>query len=141
MNGEGPQNNWALGQGSFSKENVIYWINSNSFRGASYVKKIDFWIKNINEIKVNVIATKDLLPSNTDNVLLVIDVQGFELDVLKGIDWQFPPKYIMIEEDLNNREARNYLLSKKYSLISDSSNNLFFTLNEVDKSRITINNL
>jgi FkbM family methyltransferase len=134
MNGEGPQNNWALGQGSFSKENVIYWINSNSFRGASYVKKMDYWIKNINEIKVNVIATKELLPSTTDIVLLVIDVQGFELDVLKGIDWQFPPKYIMIEEDLNNREARNYLLSKKYNLISDSSNNLFFTLNEVNKS-------
>jgi FkbM family methyltransferase len=126
MNGDGPQNNWALGQGSFSKENVVYWIKNNSFRGDEYKKNIQFWIENIVEINVPVLETQNLLLKSSKNILLVIDVQGFELDVLKGIDWNFPPKYIMIEEDLNDRSAREYLISKGYDLFTFSNSNLLF---------------
>ena len=35
-----------------------------------------------------------------DNLLVVIDVQGFELDVIRGIDWSYPPAYIVVEDDL-----------------------------------------
>jgi FkbM family methyltransferase len=128
MNGDGPHNNWALGQGSFSKENIIFWINNNSFRGEEYKKNIKFWIDNINAITVPVITTKNLIPQNSKNVFLLIDVQGFEIDVLKGIDWSSPPKYIMIEEDLGNRDAREYLINKCYNLVGNYSNNLLFIL-------------
>ena len=73
--------------------------------------------------------TKNYIPVTTNPVFLVIDVQGFEKEVLKGVNWNLPPKYILIEEDMNIQEAREYLLNKNYSLICDQSGNLLFSLN------------
>jgi FkbM family methyltransferase len=129
MNGNGPHNNWALGQGSFYKDNVVFWIYNNSFRGDDYKKNIKYWIENISEVNVSIIATKNLIPVTSKIIFLIIDVQGFEIDVLKGIDWNYPPKYIIIEEDLNNMNAREYLLNKGYILITNCSNNLLFVSN------------
>jgi FkbM family methyltransferase len=128
MNGDGPSNNWALGQGSFSKEVVVYWIHSNSFRGLEYKNKIKDWILNIKEINVPITPTSYYIPNNNKNIFLAIDVQGFEIEVLKGLDWNNSPKYIMIEEDLNDKKAREYLIQNNYQLISQEFDDLLFKL-------------
>ena len=108
MNGDGPNNNWADGQGSFDIEIVKYWIKKNSFRGNNYIKNIPKFIKSI---KKELIITKKIstikIPSNHDT-LLIIDVQGYELEVIEGINWRYPPKHIIYEDDLkiyNNSTA------------------------------------
>ena len=62
-------------------------------------------------------------------LLLVIDVQGHELNVLKGLDFRnFPPKHIYVENDLNNGlDIFDYLTSKNYKWIA-GSNDLVFKL-------------
>ena len=100
MNGKGPKNDWAHGQGSFDKATVIHWINQNSFRGKKYVANIDHYVRSITSINVNVVRTDSLLEKNRCGLLLVIDVQGFESEVLDGIDWMNPPEWVVIEDDL-----------------------------------------
>ena len=58
MNGDGPFNNWAHGQGSFNLEVVIYWIKKNIFRGKKYIEKIPYFISSIESINVKIIQTK-----------------------------------------------------------------------------------
>jgi len=58
MNGKGPGKGWAHGQGSFSKDVVLYWIKKNKFRGKQYLKNINKFIKSIQykEIKTKKIS-------------------------------------------------------------------------------------
>jgi FkbM family methyltransferase len=116
MNGRGPSNNWAHGQGSFDKNVVRYWIDRNRFRGEDYVKNIDCYYASIRSIDVPVVRLADIkLWQPHRNLLLAIDVQGFELDVIQGIDWSYPPAYIVFEDDLNKASPIDeYLRSKDY---------------------------
>jgi len=45
MNGDGPFNNRAQGQGSFDRQFVEDSIKKNYFRGKSYQEKIPFYIE------------------------------------------------------------------------------------------------
>ena len=100
MNGEGPPNNWAHGQGSFSRATVEHWIKANAFRGKRYNERIDDYMRSIDTVTVDVVSTESILASNRCGMLVLIDVQGFELDVLLGIDWSNPPQWIIVEDDL-----------------------------------------
>ncbi len=125
MNGTGPLNNWAHGQGSFDKNNIIYWINKNSFRGDEYVRNIDRYINAINEIDVPVIKVGEVI-SSVLKTLLVVDVQGFELEVLKGIDWSQPPDFIMVEDDIGSHyELSSYLNLNGYSYLCGKTDKIY----------------
>jgi FkbM family methyltransferase len=128
MNGDGPNNNWAHGQGSFDKNIIIHHINQNKFRGKDYVKNIPNYINAIQSIETKIIRLMDLNLDdlNFDNFLLVIDVQGFEIEVLKGIDWRRPPRFIVFEDDLNNGKLiHNYLISKEYKFVLGNLDKLY----------------
>jgi FkbM family methyltransferase len=114
MNGDGPPNNWAHGQGSFDLNVVKYWIERNRFRGEHYIRNMDKYTESIISINVEIICLSDVEMSNdNDDLLLVIDVQGFELDVIRGLDWRYPPAYIVVEDDLNKSGSINKYLSAK----------------------------
>ena len=124
MNGDGPQNNWAHGQGSFDIEIIKYWIIENSFRGINYVKNISFYINSI--ISIDLITSKlSEFQSSSDNQLLVIDAQGFEQSVLKSVDWKNSPKYILIEDDLKNKDVLMFLKSKNYKWVAGSIDKIY----------------
>ena len=102
MNGEGPKNDWAHGQGSFDKNIIIHWIKENAFRGQRYVDRSEYYIQSIASTCINIIKTDSLLERSRFGMLVVIDVQGFEAEVLEGIDWKNPPQWIVIEDDLGS---------------------------------------
>ncbi len=125
MNGEGPQNNWAHGQGSFDRDIVVHWIEENKFRGEEYRQKIPFFISSISSIDVSIKQAGEIMPI-TENLLMVIDVQGFELEVLKGINWTAPPSFIMLEDDLGkSSNLFLFLKSKGYKYICGHSDKVF----------------
>ena len=130
LNGDGPKNNWAHGQGSFEKKIVKYWIIKNSFRGKNYRKNIPLFL---NSIKKEIIRTKKLSQfkfTNNLETLLVIDVQGFELEVIEGIDWSNSPKYIIYEDDIKlfkfkSNKIRKILKINNYKYIGGKYDKLF----------------
>jgi FkbM family methyltransferase len=127
MNGAGPANNWAHGQGSFDQNVVKYWIGRNKFRGEDYVRNIDRFYTSIRSIEVEVIRVADVeLSRSHRNLLLVIDVQGFELEVVRGIDWRYPPAYILVESDLmQTGPLDGYLGSKGYRCLCGQHDKVF----------------
>lgn len=125
MNGDGPPNNWAHGQGSFDKNNVIHWIQQNSFRGDDYRKNIPYFLSCIESIEVPTLRTANIMP-NCGNLLIVIDVQGFELQVLSGLDWSVSPAYIMLEDDLGKTDSVfAYLEAKGYRYLCGKLDKVF----------------
>jgi FkbM family methyltransferase len=127
MNGDGPENDWAHGQGSFDRNVVEYWIKRNRFRGQGYVRNVDRYLQSIVSIDVEITRLSDVAMSDeNDNLLLVIDVQGFELDVIRGIDWHYPPAYIVVEDDLNKAgPIGEYLSAKGYFYLCGRNDKVF----------------
>jgi FkbM family methyltransferase len=114
MNGDGPPNDWAHGQGSFDPNLVKYWIERNRFRGEDYARNIDTYVNSIISIDVEIIRLSDIeMSSQNENLLVNIDVQGFELDVIGGIDWTRPPAYIVVEDYLNESSPIDKYLSAR----------------------------
>ena len=100
MNGDGPQNDWAHGQGSFHLESVLHWIDRNSFRGRQYCENINRYKHSILKTQVTCFPLRNIYSGRPGLTLLKIDVQGAELDVLLGVDWRHPPDFIIYEQDL-----------------------------------------
>jgi FkbM family methyltransferase len=127
MNGDGPANNWAHGQGSFDPNIVKYWIERNRFRGEDYVRNIDTYLQSIISIDVEIVPLSDVAMSRqNDNLLIVIDVQGSELEVIRGIDWNYPPAFIVLEDDLNKSgPISEYLASRGYFYLCGRHDKLY----------------
>ncbi len=65
--------------------------------------------------------------------IMTVDVEGFDLEVLKSNDWiKYRPKWILVEQlslkDLSivNFEINNFLVSKSYVLFAKTFNTLFY---------------
>ena len=125
MNGSGPPNDWAKRQGSSSRATVVYWIWKNAFRGGAYAAKIPDWIASIRRTKVPVVETQELLAGVEGDVLLVVDVQGMEWEVLRGLSQENLPKWVVIEEDTGDRRAREELATLGYSCLTKGPNLAF----------------
>ena len=125
MNGNGPLNNWAFGIGSESRANVVYWIHKNGFRGSKYRQKIRNFIDGIREIEIDVVPTCQLLPEELDLCLLLIDVEGFEHEVIAGLDPSNLPRWVVIEENLSDFRARQMLESLGYDVMIDGHDSVF----------------
>ena len=62
----------------------------------------------------------------TNNTLLVIDVQGLELEVISGINWDNAPQYIVFEDDMEKGiPVIELLKSKHYEYICGDSDKVF----------------
>ena len=71
-----------------------------------------------------IIKTENILLPNSDNLLLIVDVKGNEFEVLKGINWNYPPRYLMLEDDQSKSDKLIYFLNKK---------NFFYLCGSTDK--------
>jgi len=125
MNGDGPHNDWAHGQGSFDRAMVEHWIRANSFRGPEYRSRVEEFIQAIQSVQVKVVPVGDIL-EDRPNTLLCIDVQGSEIDVLRGVDWRNPPRFVMYEDDREAQEPiQQLLLGLGYRYLCGESDKVF----------------
>lgn len=135
MNGDGPNNNWAHGQGSFSKSFIINEIKKNYFRGIDYKKNINKFIQSIKFKKVKSIKISDIKISNNTQNLLVIDVQGFEYEVLKSINFKIQKFDLIYFEDegtyqIKSKKIVKLLEENNYTLIGDDGVNFVYALKD-----------
>jgi hypothetical protein len=133
MNGNGPQNNWAHGQGSFFKDSVEYWINKNSFRGEEYIANIDVYLNSIVSTSLGCISLKQLSYDANNLILLLIDAQGSEKEIILGLDWNRAPDVLIFEQDrVIDTSLHEFLNSLSYKYIAGQDNALFINTDTVD---------
>lgn len=125
------------GIGLRRKKLVFYKFNPSTlstFSGKNAKKYIKIGYKLIDKKKIYTYPLKELIKSNFD--LLSIDTEGYEMDVLRSINWnKAKPKIIIIETNLHMDDDRkqrikitNYLKGKKYKLIYHNIVNSIFLL-------------
>lgn len=127
MDGDGPKNGWAHGQGSVNKNFIYTQIELNSFRGPRYRNNIQKYKNNIISQEVNTTKISNLLiPDYTEN-LLIIDSQGSELDVILSIDFKVNKIDLIIYEDVfpdskNSKTIRKILRQQNFLAIGKLEN-------------------
>ena len=132
MNGNGPQNNWAHGQGSFHRDSVEFWIHQNSFRGSDYVANIDKYMGSIIQKDVDCIPLKQISYNINDLTVLVIDAQGAEEEILKSVDWMNPPDALIFEQDKNkDLHVYEFLRQMSYEYVAGNENMLFINTDTI----------
>tara|TARA_Y100000991_G_scaffold91401_1_gene68965 strand:- start:259 stop:1026 length:768 start_codon:yes stop_codon:yes gene_type:complete len=115
MDGNGPFNKWAHGQGSLNKNTIIKWIYKNRFRGPIYVKNIYKYIDSILETNMKSMTIDSICKTYQIKKidLLLIDVQGAEYEVLKNLKYfKIKPKFIIYEDDSSLSRRESFLLEK-----------------------------
>ena len=136
MDGNGPPNKWAHGQGSFNIESIHYWIEQNKFRGNNYRLNIDKYKSSVLSEEVRQVTLAQIV---NDNViknfgLLVVDVQGAELEVIKSLNGSLAwPSIIVCETDgtassQESVELDQYLNDCSYIKIFSSTDSLWMRI-------------
>jgi len=94
-------------------------------RGARIVETLEIPVMRLEEILAEHIGERSI-------DFMSIDVEGAEMGVLRGNDWQkFRPKAIIIEIADNPREILDFLTNKKYlPVMRNAENGLFIDANK-----------
>jgi len=121
INSKGQKNYWLHGLGSFDKKNIENGIDKKSFIGDEFKKNIEKLKNNIVSELVLHFELKNLnFPKDSIN-LLVIDVQGFELEVLSSLSFNEKMDYIVYEDEVpysqKSKKIRKMLTMHNYVLI------------------------
>ena len=115
MDGNGPFNKWAHGQGSLNKNTIIKWIYKNKFRGSKYIKNINKYIDSILETVIKSTTLNSICKTYQIKKvdLLLMDVQGAEYEVLKNLKFfDLKPRFIIYEDDSSLPKEERILLEK-----------------------------
>ncbi|MDD2720631.1 MAG: FkbM family methyltransferase [Gallionella sp.] len=78
----------------------------------------------------------EYVPEGTSIDFLSVDVEGFDLDVLRSNDWQvFRPKVVITEElrspaGAEDSSVRDFLISMGYRVFARTFNSVFYVANE-----------
>lgn len=106
----------------------------NGFKSFKILKKIK-----LKTTRLDFLLEK-FLPPNTKIDFLNIDVEGFDLKVLKSNNWnKYRPAIILIEsqssfiEDIIKSEIYSYLKEREYNFFAKTFNTLFFIAKEKTK--------
>jgi FkbM family methyltransferase len=82
-------------------------------------------------INIQMCTLKDILDKFSGSLkkidFLSVDVEGFELDVLKGNDWnKYRPTLILIEININGERIISFLKENGYEIVFKNSTNGIF---------------
>lgn len=136
MDGDGPPNKWAHGQGSLNKDTIIEWIYKNKFRGSGYAQNIDRYIRAITRTELPAVTLADIVQRYelADLEIILLDVQGHEYEILKTlIDLDRLPRIVIYEDDSSlssqDRDLLGRLLCRlNYVLVTGTTDKVWIRL-------------
>ena len=133
MNGDGPFNDWAGGQGSFSKKFIINEIYKNNFRGNKCNINIQKFIDEISSLTVPCDRISKYKISKLEISLLALDVQGYEYYILKSINFKKQKFSIIYLEDedpqsIISTKMRRLLKINSYKLVGHEGPDYVYSL-------------
>lgn len=126
--------NLNLGVADVSTEMTFYVLASNAL--SSFSEEIakrnsqEYKYPIIDQIKVKTDTLKNIINYYAPNKhidFMSVDVEGFEMQVLKGNDWnQYRPNFLVIECNINAAELHHYIDRIGYNLIYNNGTNRIY---------------
>lgn len=129
---------------SYKVEDLNYYMfddpRLNSFsKELSYEREKNTKYKIIKIIKIKTTTLQDIfekyLPIGIEIDFLTVDVEGYDMNVLKSNDWnKYKPRVIVIEQlpdpnnSIVNSEIYLFLKNKSYNLIAKTGNSCIYSL-------------
>lgn len=120
--------NAGIGNSNEKLEYCMFEESSMNTFSQNFINSNNLNSKIVKKIKVPIFSLKDVLDKNLKKEdrldFFDIDVEGFDLEVLKTNDWKkYRPKIIVVESDVNIKEDAvseivKYLETKNYRLIA-----------------------
>tara|TARA_Y200000002_G_C22651001_1_gene651313 strand:+ start:117 stop:872 length:756 start_codon:yes stop_codon:yes gene_type:complete len=130
----GAQNGPKLLKGTFLKGGLMATVKSNLKKRDSSSTKKDVISKIFRKFKINPMVREKYVPAKTFSEIIeetkypkidifILDVEGYEIEVIKGIKKQHNPRILIVETRKNNSfEINDLMLDKGYSLKLNLSN-------------------
>lgn len=122
--------NAGIGESNLTLEYYMLEESSMNTFSLDFIKKHHLEATVLKKIKIPLFSLEEILDKNLDPNdrldFFDIDVEGYDLEVLKTNNWEkYRPKVIIIESDVSiqndiNSEIVNYLETKNYRLIGKS---------------------
>jgi FkbM family methyltransferase len=115
--------------GASNKEDELELFLGDSFVSNNHGSQGYSWIgRKVNTDKTSNILEKHNCPKNID--IMSIDVEGFELEVIQGIDFlKHLPSMLVIEIDKVSPNTINYMLPSSYKQVAKDNINGVWILN------------
>ena len=108
-----------------SADTLSSFSKSDAKRNCILFNKRIIEIKNIQMVALSYIFEKYVCNKNIDFISL--DVEGYEIEVLKSNDWtKYRPRLILIEIAHNTMEIISYLKKCEYEVVFKNSTNGIF---------------
>lgn len=119
--------NAGIGDSEHSLEYFMFEESSMNTFSQSFIQSNNLQSKIVKSIPIPVYSLKDILDKNLKQGerldFFDVDVEGFDLEVLKTNDWnRYRPKVVVVESDINIKtdavsEIVTYLESQDYKLV------------------------
>lgn len=124
MDGEGVPNKWASGATSKYKSTLVFYAHQNSWRGLDYRMRLDEFIEGIYEFEVETENINSYIeePSKT---MLVMDVQGMEPEIIRSLEVEKRPKWVVAETDYPGNGLAALMADLGYEIIFKGSDSVF----------------
>ena len=105
----------------------------STFSKDSYENYLKMGYRLIKKEKIKILPLRNIIKKKID--LLSIDTEGFELSVLKSINWKKPPSVIIIETNSylkknNQNKINSFLNKKKMKLVNENIINSIYIKNK-----------
>jgi len=125
-----------LGVGDKKQTITFYKFNPktlSTFSKDSYENYLKMGYRLIKKEKIKILPLRNIIKKKID--LLSIDTEGFELSVLKSINWKKPPSVIIIETNSylkknNQNKINSFLNKKKMKLVNENIINSIYIKNK-----------
>jgi FkbM family methyltransferase len=105
-------------------------FNTFDIKSVEYAKtRTDLILESLVQVKPLSIVLDEYLPPDQSLIFFNIDVEGFELNVLKSNNWdKYRPKIIIVEalNDIALVEINDYLNKQGYIRVASTKNSYFF---------------
>jgi FkbM family methyltransferase len=131
ITGDETQDKIIIYEDIFGVYSSINSLNIELIKDLSHARKIEYTPpkkREVNATTLNKLLNSLSIQSNDINCLS-IDVEGFELNVLKGLDLKkYRPKLLIVEANnlATEKELKSYLQTKNYFFARKNSVNYFF---------------
>lgn len=131
--------NLNIGVGEKNESLTFYMLEDDTISSFNYdfatKNAKDFNSKIIDKRKIEVLTLKTVMEKHLNgNTIdfLSIDVEGFDLEVLKGNDWDlYRPRVVLIESNRQGSLILSFMKEVRYELIFSNGCNSFFVSKEL----------